>query len=141
MLGAVSKKPDKKRWNFLWNFHRDQTVELSVDFSRKVPHRPNRGTLCGISTECSTETKSWNFLWKFHRKFHGSVSVELSVEFSQKVLRFFLSGKFHRKFHRFVSGFMDSAVIRWLRLAICTIQSCLVGPSLHNRYRSLKLVL
>ena len=53
---ALSKKPYTIRWNFLWNFHRDQTVELSVQLPRKVPQELNRGTFCVNSTESSTGT-------------------------------------------------------------------------------------
>ena len=83
---VVSKKPDAKRWNFLWNFRGAKTVELTVEIPREIPQNQNLVTFCGISTERTTETKPWNF----HRKLHGFVSVGLSVE----IPRFSLKGTF-----------------------------------------------
>ena len=36
-LTALTKKPDTKRWNFLWNFHREKTVELFVEIPLEIP--------------------------------------------------------------------------------------------------------
>ena len=63
-LGSIQAARHKTEGTFLWNFHRDKTVELSVEFPRKVPQRLNRGTFCGNSTESSTGTKPWDFHWK-----------------------------------------------------------------------------
>ena len=59
---------------------RYKTMEFPVEF----PWRQNRGISRGIFTESPTVTKPWNF----YRKFHGCVSVELSVEIPLKFSRF-----------------------------------------------------
>ena len=53
-----------KPLNFPWNLHRNKTVELSVEFSRKVPQRLNRGTFCGIF-RCGFSGWTTSFHWTY----------------------------------------------------------------------------
>ena len=83
--GLLADMSFESLWNILWDFHRNFYGFISF-----------LGAVHGNSTESSTVLKSLrNFLWKSHRNSHGLVSVQ----------------KFCRKFHRFVSGFLDTAVL------------------------------